>query len=53
MELPFELSIGYIAGQTYCWWCELLGEIIGNHLGVYVGLVGEPDAIVGRVVRFF
>ena len=53
MELPFELSFELIAGQTYWWWCELMGEFIGNRLGVYLGLVGEPDAIVGRVVRLF
>ena len=35
------------------WWCELMGEFIGNHLGVSVGLVGEQDALVGRVVRLF
>ena len=29
----------------------LMGEFIGNPLGVKVGLVGEPDANVGRVVR--
>ena len=34
MELLFELSFGLIAGQTYWWWCELMGEFIGNHLGV-------------------
>ena len=34
MELLVELSFGLIAGQTYEWWCELLGEFIGNHLGV-------------------
>ena len=32
MELPFELSFGLIAGQTHWWWCELMGEFIGNHL---------------------
>ena len=53
MDLPYELSFGLIAGQTYWWWCELMGEFIGNHLGVKVGLVGEPDALVGRVVRLF
>ena len=53
MELQFELSFGLIAGQMYWWWCELIGEFIGNHLGVLVDLVGEPDALVGRVVRFF
>ena len=26
-----------------------MGEFIGNHLGVYVGLVGEPHAFVWRV----
>ena len=51
MELPIELSFGHIAGQTYWCWCELMGEFIGNYLGVKVGLVGEPDALVGRVVR--
>ena len=30
-----------------------MGEFIGYHLEVYVGLVGEPDALVGRVVRCF
>ena len=30
-----------------------MGEFIGNHVGVYVGLVGEPDALVGRVVGLF
>ena len=34
MELPFELSFGLIVGLTYCWWCELMGEFIGNDLGV-------------------
>ena len=34
MELPFELSFGLIAGQTYWWLCELMGEFIGNNLGV-------------------
>ena len=34
MELLFELSFGLIAGQTYWWMCELMGEFIGNHLGV-------------------
>ena len=29
-----------------------MGEFIGNHLGVKVGHVGEPDALVGRVVQF-
>ena len=53
MELPFELSFGLIVGQTYWWWCELMGEFIGNLLGVYVGLVGERDAHVWRVVRLF
>ena len=48
MELPFELSFVLIADQTYWWWCEY----IGNHLGVEEGLVDEPDALVGRVVRF-
>ena len=52
MELPFELSHGLIAEKTY-WWCVLIGEFIGNLLRVLVGLVGEPDAIVGRVVQFF
>ena len=28
-----------------------MGEFIGNHLEVYVGLVGEPDVIVGRVMQ--
>ena len=51
MELSFELSFGLIADQTYWWWCECMGEYIGNHLGVLVGLVGEPDAIAGRVVQ--
>ena len=46
MELPFELSFGHIAGEMYWWWCELMGEFIGCHLGVYVDLVGEPDALV-------
>ena len=27
-----------------------MGEFIGNHPGVKVGLVDEPDALVGRVV---
>ena len=53
MELPFEMSVGLITGQTYWWWCELMGEFIGNRLGVWVGLVSEPDAHVGRVVRLF
>ena len=26
---------------------------IDNLLGVYVGLVGEPDGLVGRLVLFF
>ena len=30
-----------------------MGEFIGNHLGVEVGLGGEPDASVGRVVWLF
>ena len=34
MELQFELSFGLIAGQTYWWRCELMGEFIDNHLGV-------------------
>ena len=25
---------GLIAGQTHWWWCELMAEFIGNHLGV-------------------
>ena len=51
MKLPFELSFVLIAEQTYWWWCELMGEFIDNHL--WVGLVGEPDALVGRVRRYF
>ena len=53
MELPLELSFGFIACQTYWWWCELMVEFIDNHLGVLEGLVGEPDALIGRVVRLF
>ena len=53
MELLLELYFGLIAGQTYWWWCELMGKFIGNHLGVLVDLVGEPDTLVGRVVRLF
>ena len=34
MELPLELYLGPIAGQTFWWWLELMGEFIGNHLGV-------------------
>ena len=30
-----------------------MGELIGNHFGAKVGLVGEPDALLVRVVRFF
>ena len=30
-----------------------MGEFIGNLLGVKVGLVGELDALVIRIVRFF
>ena len=29
-----ELSLGLIAGQPYWWRCELMGEFIGNYLGV-------------------
>ena len=29
-ELPVELYFGLIAGQTYWWWCELMGEYIDN-----------------------
>ena len=53
MELPFELSSGLIASQTYGCWRELMGEFIGNRLGVLVCPVGDPDALVGRVVRLF
>ena len=53
MELPLELSFEPIAGQTYWWWCELIGELIGNQLGVKVGLVGEPDDLVRNFVRSF
>ena len=53
MELLFELSFGLITGQTYWWWCELMGKFIGNHLGVKVGFAGEPDALLGQVMRFF
>ena len=34
MELPFELSFGIIVGHTYWWWCELMDEFNGNHIGV-------------------
>ena len=34
MELPSELSFGVITGQTYWCWRDLMGEFIGNHLGV-------------------
>ena len=44
---------GLIAGQTYFCWCELMCEFIGNDFGVLVGLVREPDALVGRVMCFF
>ena len=30
-----------------------MGEFIGNRVGVYIGRVGEPDALVCRVVLFF
>ena len=30
-----------------------MNEYIGNLHGALVGLVGEPDAFVERVVRFF
>ena len=30
-----------------------MGKINGNHHWVYVGLVGEPDALVVRVMRLF
>ena len=53
MELPFELSPGLIAVEIYRWWCVLMDEYISNHLGVLVGLVCEPDALVWRVVRIF
>ena len=52
MELPFELTFGLIAGQTYWWWCELMGEFIGLHPVVLVAVVGERAALVGRVVLF-
>ena len=47
MELAFGLSFGPIAGQTNWWRCELMVEFIGNHLGVKVVFVGEPE--VGRL----
>ena len=50
MELPFELSFGLISGQTYWWWCECVGRIYWQSS---FGLVGEPDALVGRVERLF
>ena len=53
MELSFELSFGLIDGQTWWWWCELMSKFIGNLLVVLVGHVGEPDALIGRIVRFF
>ena len=31
----------------------LMGEFIGNRLGVLVGRVSEPHAFAGRVVRYF
>ena len=49
--IALALTFGFIAGPTYWWWCELMGEIIVNHFGVKVGLIGEPDALLGRVVR--
>ena len=52
MELPFEQSIRLIAGQMYWWRCELMGEFPCEHLGAEIGLVGEPDTFVVRVVPF-
>ena len=53
MDLPLELSFLLIAGQTYWWWCAMMGEFIGTLLAVKVGHVGEPGTLVGRVVLFF
>ena len=49
VDLPFLADVVVLAG----WWCELMSQFIGNLFGDWVGLVSEPDALVGRVVRFF
>ena len=49
MKLPFEPFYVLIAGQTYWWWCEF----IGNLPWVYVGLVAESDALAEHVVRLY